>query len=154
CDDLGTAASELMEAAQIPENAYRVELDAADPDQQSLLFWYPIATAVAGEYVRSAVKIEGGAKSALDPNRPTTVTPYVNDDLRAADLHVSGITTVEADRTFWDKVVILHGLRRWHDRRGELRQGGQRVSRHYYDVFRLLRSDIGPRAVANQNLAI
>jgi Nucleotidyl transferase AbiEii toxin, Type IV TA system len=39
---------------------------------------------------------------------------------------------------FWDKVVILHGLRRWWERRGELRGGGQRVSRHYYDVSRML----------------
>jgi hypothetical protein len=37
--------------------------------------------------------------------------------------------------------LILHGLRRWWDRRGELRGGGQRVSRHYYDVHRLLASD-------------
>ncbi len=29
-------------------------------------------------------------------------------------------------------------LRRWWDRRGELRGGGQRVSRHYYDVHCLL----------------
>ena len=39
-------------------------------------------------------------------------------------------------------VVILHGLRRWWDQRGELKGGGQRVSRHYYDVYRLLASEI------------
>lgn len=41
------------------------------------------------------------------------------------------VTTIEATRTFWDKVVIAHGLRRCYERRGELRQEGQRVSRHY-----------------------
>jgi len=154
CDDLRAAARELASATGMPENSYRIELDGDDRDQQSLLFWYPTATTAAGEYVRSAVKIEGGAKSALEPNVPTTVKPYVNDDLAGVDLRVHGITTVEAGRTFWDKVIILHGVRRWHDNRGELRQGGQRVSRHYYDVFRLLRSDTARRAVTNLDLAI
>ena len=58
------------------------------------------------------------------------------------------------DRGLWDKIVILHGLRTWHDRRGELRHGGQRVSRHYYDVFRLLGSPLGEEAVADRAPAI
>ncbi len=49
-------------------------------------------------------------------------------------------------RKFWDKVVILHGLRRWWEHRHELKGGGQRVSRHYYDVYRLLQSDAGTGA--------
>lgn len=51
--------------------------DAADPDGQTLLLWYPSATSPAGSYVRPAVKIESGAKSALDPNQPVTIHPYV-----------------------------------------------------------------------------
>jgi hypothetical protein len=35
-----------------------------------------------------------------------------------AEEHVRDGTTVDIHRTFWDKVVILHGLRRWWDRRG------------------------------------
>lgn len=83
----------------------------------------------------------------------TTVKPYTADDLPNADLAVGNITTVEAQRTFWDKVVILHGLRRWYDHRGQLRHGGQRVSRHYYDVFRLLQSATGRAAEADRQLA-
>lgn len=37
------------------------------------------------------------------------------------------VTTVGAERTFWDKVVIPHGLHRWFERRGELCDGGQRL---------------------------
>jgi hypothetical protein len=48
-----------------------------------------------------------------------------------------------------DKVVILHGLRGWWERRNELKGGGQRVSRHYYDVFRLLRSSRGDAFAAD-----
>ena len=63
------------------------------------------------------------------------------------------MTTVAPSRTFWDKVVILHGLRRWWDRRGELKGGGQRVSRHYYDVYRLLASEIGQNAMGDIAMA-
>lgn len=75
-------------------------------------------------------KIEAGAKSALDPHAVRTVTPYVGQDLAETVLDVPNVVTVGPDRTFWDKVTILHGLRRWWDRRGEVRGGGQRVSRH------------------------
>jgi hypothetical protein len=132
----------LLETAKQAPELGRVEADPEDPDHQSLLLWYPTVTADGANYVRRAVKIEAGAKSALDPHSARTVTPYVAQDLADTDLTVPNIITVDPDRTFWDKVVILHGLRRWWDRRGELR-GGQRVSRHYYDVYRLLASDAG-----------
>lgn len=59
------------------------------------------------------------------------------------------VRTVDPQRTFWDKVVILHGLRRWFDKRGELRGGGQRVSRHYYDVHQLAAAPTGAAALDN-----
>ncbi len=146
--------TDVMTAARIPTTRYRAESDPADADQQTLLFWYPAVTDSPDNYIRSAVKIEAGAKSALDPNVLTDVRPYAAEDLRELDLQVTGITTVEPKRTFWDKVVILHGLRTWYDRRGQLRHGGQRVSRHYYDVFRMLQSPVGEAAVADGALAI
>jgi hypothetical protein len=85
---------------------FTVTLDEDDADRQSLLVWYPTATPVDG-YVRQAVKIESGAKSALDPNCETTIRPYLADDVASLSLDVSGITTVVAERTFWDKVLII-----------------------------------------------
>lgn len=68
-------------------------------------------------------------------------------------LDVPDVTTIEACRTFWDKVVITHGLRRWYERRGMLRQEGQRVSRHYYDLHCMLDSATGRTALSNFELA-
>ncbi len=82
-----------------------------------------------------------------------SITPYIAHEVSAIDLSVPGVTTVDVGRTFWDKVVILHGLRRWYERRGELRGGGQRVSRHYYDVHCLLASGVGVRAVNDTAMA-
>lgn len=141
-------------ASVIPEERFRLEPDPDDKDGQSLLFWYPAVTASTGDYIRSAVKIEAGAKSALDPHVAACITPYVKQDLPALDLTVTNVTTVEPSRTFWDKIMILHGLRQWHDRRGELRHGGQRVSRHYYDVHRLQQAPTAAAWQADLPLAI
>lgn len=128
--------------------------DPDDPDQQTLLVRYPSVSTDANEYVKPTVKIEAGAKSALDPHRSATIQPYVADDMPATDLVVPDVVTIDAERTFWDKIVILHGLRRWHDNRGALRQHGHRVSRHYYDVFKLIRSPVGQQAVSDHALAL
>jgi hypothetical protein len=116
------------------------------------LVWYPEVEPRDGAYVRPAVRIESGAKSALDPNRPATIHPYIAEDATGLDLVVSDVTTIEATRTFWDKVVIAHGLRRWYERRGVLRQEGQRVSRHYYDLHCLLGAHAGKAALADSDL--
>ena len=54
----------------------------------------------------------------------SSVRPYVADELVGFDLAVPGVTTVDPVRTFWDKVLILHSLRRTFEDRGALRGGG------------------------------
>lgn len=130
----------------------RIEIDAADPDGQTLLIWYPEVEPRDGAYVQPAVRIEAGAKSALDPHRSVIIQPYIAEDAARLDLTTGGVTAIDATRTFWDKVVIAHGLRRWHERRGFLRHEGQRVSRHYYDLHCLLSSEVGEAALADWNL--
>jgi hypothetical protein len=131
----------------------RVDVDAADPDGQTLLLWYPEIEARDDAYVRPAVRIESGAKSALDPHRPITIRPYIADEVLAFDLTIPDVMTIDPRRTFWDKVVIVHGLCRWYERRGVLRQEGQRVSRHYYDLHCLMASEVGRTALEDSELA-
>ena len=131
----------------------RLVLDEEDLDRQSLLFWYPIATAHQEGYVRPAVKIEAGAKSALDPHQTVTIRPFVAEEIPGLSLTVTNITTVVPERTFWDKVVMLHGLRRWYEKRAVLRHEGQRVSRHYYDVHRMMQAEVAERALSDHGLA-
>ena len=130
----------------------RIEVDKDDPDGQTLLVWYPTVAADSSGYVRPAVRIECGAKSALDPHRESVIRPYIADDAKELDLATTGVVTIEAARTLWDKVVVAHGLRRWYEIRGELRQEGQRVSRHYNDLHCLYQSKAGTAALADRIL--
>lgn len=149
--ELTVILRDRLRATGLDAGAGRVESDDADPDGQTLLIWYPAATP-RSDYVRAAIKIESGAKSALDPNSEVPIKPYVDDDLPALDLTVPAVRTVAPERTFWDKVVILHGLQRWFDTRGELPGGGQRVSRHYYDLHQLVATSVGATAIAEATL--
>ena len=103
-------------------NPSAVTLDPDDPDQQTLLIAYPAVGSQPGDYNPPIVKIEAGAKSALDPHRTTTVAPYLAEDALNLMLNVHNVVTIDAERTFWDKVLILHGQRRWFERRGQLRR--------------------------------
>ncbi len=149
--------AQVVEAALaesvIDASSPSVVVDPDDPDGQSLMFWYPSVTATANEYVQPAVKIESGAKSALDPHENVTLQPYIAGQLPALSLAVNNVTTVLAERTFWDKIIILHGVRNWFDKRGVLRHQGQRVSRHYYDVHCMLQSNLKAKAVEDRALA-
>jgi Nucleotidyl transferase AbiEii toxin, Type IV TA system len=121
--DLGAIIAEACARNGFHAGAIRVEPDAVD--RQTLLLIYP-SISPADAYITKSVKIESGAKSALDPNSQRTIAPYVDGDLPTIDLTVSNVTIVAAERTFWDKVVILHGLRRWYAFRGQLRGNASR----------------------------
>jgi hypothetical protein len=150
-EDLQPQLTAQMSAATRDAPSAEVVMDDLDPDGQTILVRYPSVFA-PDPYVRAVVRIECGAKSALDPHGLFVLTPYVAADIPDSDLTVEGVTTILPERTFWDKVVIVHGLRAWFERRGELRQEGQRVSRHYYDLHSILPTDAGARALSDRAL--
>jgi hypothetical protein len=152
-DRLNRQIGDVFRTHSIAFTTEPVARDEDDGDGQTLLVHYPSVMTSVDTYIAPSVKIEAGARSALDPHRAASLQPFVAQDMPTADLTVSDVVTIDAERTFWDKVVILHGLRRWHDARGILRQNGQRISRHYYDIHKLMESDIGQRALTDRVLA-
>ncbi len=147
--ELSAIISETAKRNGVSAERFRIESDPHD--SQALLLYYPTAAPV-DNYVANVVKVEAGAKSALHPNSIRVIQPYLQSQIPTVDLNVRNVTTVDAERTFWDKVVILHGLRRWLDNRGELKGNGHRVSRHYYDLHQLLASEIGQKALRDRKL--
>jgi hypothetical protein len=108
---LSALERKALTEAGIDSNLASMVIDDQDPDGQTILFWYPSVTGPPDSYIRPAVKIESGAKSALEPHCAVTIRPDVSKEVSTISLEVANVTTVVAERTFWDKVVILHGLR-------------------------------------------
>jgi len=111
-----------------------VEADAADP--LSILVRYPAAVP-DHPYIKPVVRIETGGRA---DNWPT-----VNRSIRA-DVAVEFpeafesdeiiVRTIEAGRTFLEKLTILHKTAHAFDG-DEARVVADRFSRHYYDVYRM-----------------
>ena len=136
----GSLASQLAQRADaVGKGRMKLERDPDDADGQTLLLWYPAATATNRRLHPLRRQDRGGREvSSRSAYGGLGDAVHRRADLPDLDLRVGNVITVEAERTFWDKIIILHGLRQWHDRRGVLRHGGQRVSRHYYDVHQLM----------------
>lgn len=117
--------------------------DQKDPDAQTLLFAYPSETSKVG-YIRPLVKIEIGARSEHWPVSEHRVQSYVKEALKEK-IHEPEITVrvLNAERTFWEKATILHQ----YAHLPEDKKLPPRISRHYYDFFRLLNSEVKKKAL-------
>ncbi|MEH7872355.1 MULTISPECIES: nucleotidyl transferase AbiEii/AbiGii toxin family protein [Rhizobium] len=120
-------------------DAYR-KRDALD----ILVVGYRSVFGADAEYVQPAVRIEGGARPDPVPVEARTIIPYVAPELTSADdLAINGVTTVKPERTFWEKVLILHAMTEMTEKRANEQNPEKpvpdlnRYSRHYYDVHQL-----------------
>ena len=95
-------------------------------------------------YVEAAVRIEGGARPDPLPTELRQIVPYVASEMRkGTDLMVHNVMTVRPERTFWEKVLILHAMTEMTEKRGLGENPERKVpdlnrySRHYYDVHQI-----------------
>jgi len=137
-------------------DAYRNK-DALD----ILVVGYDGAFGSGDGYVQAAVRIEGGARPDPVPVEQREIAPYVADELpNGRDLRFGGVTTVKPERTFWEKVLILHAMTEMTDKRIADKNPDRpvpdlnRYSRHYYDVHQMWRhGEYGEKTAAMHDLA-
>ena len=128
---------------------------SAEDDTEGLTLLVEYTTLYPGSevsYVMPRVRIEAGARSATDPSHSCTVTPYVDDEMPGRSLEVGNIRVLAPERTFWEKVLILHGT--YCGFRDERRRpiDSNRISRHYYDVAMIAVTETGQSALPNFEL--
>jgi hypothetical protein len=150
CDKL---KEDLEKATATILSNFSIVIDEDDSDRSTLLFQNPSLFASDNTaYIQPRVKLEGGGRSALDPHQDCSIKPFIADVLNTWNFSVPNIMSIAPERTFWDKVMILHG---WHcgyrDESKEL-SDRQRVSRHYYDVAMIFKTSTGQNAVQDSQL--
>lgn len=106
---------------------WSIQPDLEQPD--SLLFSYPPSLQGGLSYIAPQVRLELGPHAATVPQQPATITPYLQQALPdLVSFTTTPIATIAAERTFWEKVTILHA---------EAHRTGRspgRYSRHYSDT--------------------
>lgn len=146
-DSLAPALSARISHALGPDG-WQLESDPADADGQTLLFRYPAAFD-GGGYVAPVVKIELGARSDIDPAEAPQIEPYLAQSFPEllGDSRFS-VRTLAARRTFWEKAMLLHE----ETYRPTDRRRGRFMSRHYYDLWCMIRQGVADQARADAGL--
>ena len=127
--------------------------DEDDPDGQTLLIEYPTGFPVQEtNYVQPRVKLEAGARSAVEPSVTGSVAAYIADELGERLWDVDGIAMIVPERTFLEKLLILHGAYCGYRDEGRLPVDRHRISRHYYDVAMMFATPVGRTAVGDTGL--
>ncbi|HEY0058770.1 MAG TPA: nucleotidyl transferase AbiEii/AbiGii toxin family protein [Flavisolibacter sp.] len=101
-------------------------------------------------YLRDQVLIEVGARSLGEPSSPRLVNSIINNTFPDASFAESPfqVQTVDPGRTFLEKAFLLHEL----FQRGDAAGTHDRMSRHLYDLERLMDTEHALGALANNEL--
>lgn len=138
-----------------PSATWGLELAEDDPDGQTLLFRYPADdqshSADEPAYIQPVVRLEIGARSDHWPAIEATVTSYAAEEFPDTFKEAAcKVRVLAAERTFWEKATVLH---MWHHAPAE-KKFRDRQSRHYYDVVRLYKHELGRSAVKDSELLL
>jgi len=115
--------------------------------QQDVLIQYPHSFSLSA--ILPQIKLEIGPLAAWTPNEEKEIRPYAAEKFPHLFSQSSTVvSTVVAERTFWEKATILHQ----EAHRPPASRLPPRYSRHYYDVYRLSRSTIRDKALAQLDL--
>ena len=115
-------------------DGWELELIEDEKSNQQIYFRYPKSDITQEDgYNPSYVRIELTARTDNHPAEPRVVVPYVAEQFQDAIKEPQvQVTVLTAERTFWEKVTILH---QFHFRENPKIAAG--FSRHYYDVVQL-----------------
>lgn len=118
-----------------------------DQDQPHIIrFFYPLSLKDA--YLRPEIQLEIGPLASRAPHESHPIIPYAAEKFDSVfDNPIINVTTINAERTFWEKATILHQEAHRKSSRAPLR-----YSRHYYDLHMMANRDVKDVAFVNVEL--
>lgn len=144
--------SEALERVGISDKLWSLEVAEEGSDaEESILFYYPRilhGTSKAANYVKPVVKLEFGVKGEKDPKEQAYIDTYIAEATNHFHMPRIAISTLKAERTFWEKATILHMYYHWP----EDKPIKSSMSRHYYDLLKLSHASIGESAIGDGRL--
>ncbi len=119
-------------------------------DGEKIEVYYPTTlrgTTTSG-YLRDHVLIEFGGRNICDPNETYSIAPDIAAMVPSVEFPVAeGVTVLAAERTFWEKATLIHAS----CHKG-FPSGGERYSRHWYDLAMMCGHEKGRHAKSDINL--
>ena len=142
--------ADKIERLEIPDVELSVQ-DFKDSDTDPLVIeWNYQALTEQNEYLRPRVLIEIGSRSLMEPVEPREICSLVGQqysDQTFADKPFN-VQTVLPKRTFLEKIFLLH--EEFQKSAEHIRT--DRLSRHLYDIEKLMDTDHGQQALEDDQL--
>lgn len=116
-------------------------------DEMIINFYYPQLFEV--DYIRDKVRLEIGPLAEWLPSHDTIIEPFVAE--KYPKLFINGTTkilTIDVERTFWEKLTILHKLANFPENKSL----PPRYARHLYDVYNMANCWVKEAAFARKEL--
>jgi len=135
----------ISDLSEIIGEKARIKIEQNDP--QTVCFHYP--QLFKADSILQTIRLEIGALAAWTPAVERSITPYVFEYYPHLTQSASTtIVTSSAERTFWEKVTILH-----HEaNRPEHLEMPARYSRHYYDLYCMAQTEYKTFALRRHDL--
>jgi predicted nucleotidyltransferase component of viral defense system len=130
--------------SNILNGQFKLHIDYVEP--QTVNFAYP--QIFEDSSILKIIRMEIGALAAWTPTQILMITPYAAEKYpNIFNEPSTNVLTVSAERTFWEKITILH--------KEAFRTNGnfpERYSRHYYDLYCMNSSHVKQNAFSNLEL--
>ncbi|MBX3487145.1 MAG: nucleotidyl transferase AbiEii/AbiGii toxin family protein [Candidatus Paracaedibacteraceae bacterium] len=129
---------------------YQWEITIDEKEPKNLRFIYPsVITLEDSPYIKKSVLLEMGVRGDIYPSETRPISSYIEDTF--GDILEKQETTLRVlspIRTFWEKTTILQA----ENNRPQEKQFGDRLSRHYYDIYQMIEAGIHQQAIKNIDL--
>ena len=123
------------------ELGFEVQLRIA-PEEETVIFEYPRVYSLGATL--DVIRLEIGSLAAWTPTVKASIRSYAAEqNPKAFTVPATTVVTVTAERSFWEKITILHQ----EANRPKDKKMLPRYSRHYYDVYRMGNSPVKDSAL-------
>lgn len=100
-------------------------------------------------YITPIVRLEIGPIAQWTPSHMTSIKPFVAEQFPSIfEFPSTSVLTVDIERTFWEKITILHTIANFPQEKKLPR----RYARHLYDVYCMANSNIKEAAFKRKDL--
>lgn len=124
-----------------------VQMDSRDKEQCTVNFFYPHVFST--NYIRQEIRLEIGPLAEWVPSHPVKIISTAAEEFPAVFQQAETmVPTVDVERTFWEKVTILHKTAASYKQKGI----PPRYARHYYDLYQMSRSEVKDKSFKRKEL--
>ncbi len=124
-----------------------IRMDPDDKEQCTVNFFYPHVFNT--NYLRQEIRLEIGPLAEWVPSHPVTIRSIAAEQFPTAFKNTDIVVpTVDVERTFWEKVTILHKTSSSYNQKGI----PARYARHYYDLYQMSQRGVKDLAFSQKKL--